>query len=90
MKFYEKPEITKIIECIGKAIQEDPVLLKRLQLYICHKYSGQKLKEIGKHFNVGESGVSQSSRRVAKEIVKDNKLKKRINKILAELKLSRV
>ena len=36
------------------------------------------LKEIGLHFGIGESGVSQAYKRVAQKIEKDKKLKKRL------------
>ena len=88
--FHEKPDIEEIIEHVEKTIPEDFALSKRVQLYICHKYSGQKLNDIGIHFGIGESGVSQASRRVAMQADKDKKLKKRINKILSDLNLSRV
>jgi len=88
--FYDKPDIRWITECVEKEIDEDPILLKRVQLYICHQYSGQKLKDIGQHFGIGESGVSQASRRVAKQIEKDKKLGKKIERIHSRLKLSRV
>lgn len=69
---------------------EDPGLSKRVQLYICHKYSGRKPKYIGRYFKVGESGVSQVSRRVALKIEEDKKPKNLIRLILAGLHLSRV
>jgi len=53
-------------------------LLKRVQIYLCHKFSGQRLKEIGLHFGIGVSGVSQTSRRVALQIKDDKRLKKKI------------
>jgi hypothetical protein len=37
-------------------------------------HTGKKLKEIGLQFGIGESGVSQSCRRVAQKIEKDKKL----------------
>ena len=40
------------------------------------------LKEISKHFGVGESGVSQSSRRVAEKLKNDRKLKRKIENSL--------
>ncbi len=89
-KFHEKPDLGEINKYVEKSIPEDPVLLKRVQFYICHRYSGQKLKDIGTHFGIGESGVSQSSRRVAMQMNKDIKLKKKIGKIVSELERSRV
>ncbi|MCP4296073.1 MAG: hypothetical protein GY786_10735 [Proteobacteria bacterium] len=37
----------------------------------------KRLKEFGLHFGIGESGVSQTCRRVAQKIEKDKKLKKK-------------
>ena len=45
------------------------------------------LKEIGRQFDIGASGVSQTSRRIAMKISQDNKLSKKIRKI--ENKLNR-
>ena len=42
------------------------------------------------HFGVGESGVSQGSRRVNDKIRKDKKLKRKIDKIARKLDLSRM
>ncbi|MEA3358514.1 MAG: hypothetical protein U9R17_03780 [Thermodesulfobacteriota bacterium] len=81
-------ERQNIIKQASKALNEDASLLKRVQIYLCHKFSGQKLKEIGLHFGIGVSGVSQASRRVALQIKDDKKLKKKIDKIILDLDLS--
>ncbi|MBU4425126.1 MAG: hypothetical protein KKB35_00185 [Proteobacteria bacterium] len=89
-QFYEMPDLEKIIKQAAKVFNEDAVLLKRVQIYLCHKFSGQKLKEIGLHFGIGVSGVSQASRRVGLQIKDDKKLKKKIDKIISDLNLSTV
>ena len=89
-QFYEMPDLEKIIKQAAKVLNEDAALLKRVQIYLCHKFSGQKLKEIGLHFGIGVSGVSQASRRVALQIKDDKKLKKKIDKIISDLNLSTV
>ena len=89
-KFHEMPDIEEIITHAAKVLNEDAALLKRVQIYLCHKFSGQKLKDIGFHFGIGVSGVSQASRRVALQIKDDKKLKKTIDKIILDLKLSTV
>jgi chromosomal replication initiation ATPase DnaA len=61
-----------------------------VQIYLCHKISGQKLKDIGLHFGIGVSGVSQASRRVALQIKDDKKLNKKIDKIILDLDFSTV
>ena len=65
-------------------------LSKRATLYLCHQYTRKWLKEIGAHFGVGESSVSQASRRIALQLHEDTKLRKQIEKIKRELSLSRV
>jgi chromosomal replication initiation ATPase DnaA len=41
----------------------------------------EKLKDIGTYFGIGESGVSQASRRVKDKIRNDKKLERKIAKI---------
>ena len=50
----------------------------------------QKLKDIGTHFGIGESGVPHASRRVNDKIRNDKKLKAKIAKIERKLHLSRM
>ena len=49
-----------------------------------------KLQDIGREFDIGESGVAQASRRAAEQIDKDKKLKRRIKRITDALDLSRM
>jgi chromosomal replication initiation ATPase DnaA len=88
--FYEMPDLEEIIENVAKELSEEAALLKRVQIYLCHKFSGQKLKDIGFHFGIGVSGVSQASRRVALQIKGDIKLKKKIDNLIRDLDLSTV
>ena len=81
-QFYEMPDPEEIIKQAAKVLSEDAALLKRVQIYLCHKFSGQKLKDIGFHFGIGVSGVSQASRRVGLQIKDDKKPKKRLVKLL--------
>lgn len=79
-----------IIEEVNTVIGEDTVLLNKLGLYFCHRYSGSRLKEIGKHFGVGESAVSQASHRLEFKMSKDYKLRKKIKQIEKRLNMSNV
>jgi len=45
-----------MIKEASKILSEDTALLRRVQIYyLCHKFSGQKLKDIGLHFGIGVS-----------------------------------
>ena len=57
---------------------------------LCHQYTGKRLKEIGEYFKVTESGVSQTSHRVAVELEKDKKLSVMVERIKQKLNLSKV
>ena len=57
----DRPDIDTISDMVDSVIQTDHRLEKQIKLYFCHRYSGLKLKEIGKYFDIGESGVSQTS-----------------------------
>ena len=57
---------------------EDKLLARNVKMYLYQRYSGKKLKEIGVHFGVGESRVSQSSRRVAEKIELYRKLERKV------------
>jgi hypothetical protein len=54
----------------------DRKLSRKISLYMIHRYSGLRLKEIGQLFGgLGESGVSQNTRRLEEELRRDKKLK---------------
>ena len=44
-------DIDMISVMVDSVIQTDDRLAKQIKLYFCHKYSGLKLKEIGKYFD---------------------------------------
>jgi len=85
-----RPSIEKIEKEVESVFGANNPLLKKVKLYFCHRYSGKKLKEIGTHFDIGESGVSQSSRRVSLNMGTDKRLRKQIMLIESRLNLSRV
>ena len=70
-----------IFKEVGLAFTNDKVLSRNIKMYLCQRYTGKKLTEIGFHFGIGESGVSQACRRVSHKIEKDKKLKKKIERL---------
>jgi putative transposase len=85
-----RPAIDQIEKAVQCAVGGNEGLSKQVKLFFSHRYSGRKLKEIGARFNIGESGVSQASRRVSMKIKTDKKLMKKIKLIEKELNLSKV
>ena len=82
-----RPYIEQINETVDSVIGSNDKLSRQIKLYLSHRYSGRKLKEIGTYFDIGESGVSQTTRRVSDKLKKDKKLTRKINRIKNKLNL---
>jgi REP element-mobilizing transposase RayT len=88
--FSRKPELDEIFNTIDIVLNMDPPLARNVKMYFARHYSGKPLKDIAKYFNIGDSGVSQASRRISMKIREDRKLKKKIEQIEMKLSLSRM
>ncbi len=85
-----KPSLNKIKHTVESVIGKSHPLYSKFSIHISHQHSGLSLNEIGTYFGKNGSTICQSSRRFKQEIVKSQKLKKILDDILAELKLSNV
>jgi len=89
-------DIDEYAKELSRYIPLNPVRAKMVEtpeeyeMYLCQRYTGNKLKEIGLQFGIGESGISQACRRVANKIEKDKKLKKMIERLEKQINLSRM
>ncbi len=86
----KKTSMQDIFEEVELVFTKDKVLARNVKMYLCQRYTGKKLKEIGLHFGIGESGVSQACRRVAQGTEKDKKLKKKTARLEKQINLSRM
>lgn len=86
----KKISIQKIIEEVAVVFGSESGLSKKAALFIFHSYSGRSLKEIGNHFNIGESAVSQASRRFKRIIAEDRRVRKKVQDICNKLVLCNV
>ncbi len=77
--------VEKLVGAFGDARFE-----QKAGIYLAHRYSGARLKEIGAYFSKTESAISQTSRRFAVEIADDGRLEKVIVSLMKELNLSQV
>jgi putative transposase len=85
-----KATLTEIFDEADKIFKATPQLARNVKMYLGQKYSGRSLKDIAKHFGIGESGVSQAGRRVAGRLKKERKLRKQVEKIEKKIRLSRM
>lgn len=73
--FSERPTVEGVWAVAQERFAEDQRTARRVALYLCHRYTGSKLREIGRVFGVGESAVSEASRRVNTELKRDQRLR---------------
>ena len=85
-----RPNLGYIEKAVDSVLQSDDKLARQVKLYLYHRYSGMKLREIGKRFGIGESGVTQASRRIGIKAGKDKKLRKTVKMIKMKTTLSNV
>jgi hypothetical protein len=85
-----KPTIEEIAKAVDSELGHQPALSRNVSIYFCHRFTGETLKEIGRAFNIGESAVSQASRRIGKKINREKQLLTSILQIKKELGLSKV
>ena len=79
-KLTSKPTLQSIIDAANKDIPGDKVA-RNASIYLSHKYSGARLKEIGEQFGVKESAVSQASSRFAGYLDKDKELRELVESV---------
>jgi REP element-mobilizing transposase RayT len=68
-KISEKTGIEAIVLAAESQFGSGTALSKQAALFLCHQYSGKTLGEIGRYFDIGDSGVSQASRRFLEKVI---------------------
>ena len=86
----DKVSLKDIFDEVESVFGKKVALARNIKMFLCQRYTGEKLKVIGTCFGIGESGVSQACRRVKYKIKNDKKLERKIAKIEKQLNLSRM
>ena len=82
-----KTELEKIVKAVQFEFQDTPGVVKKVAIYLSHRFSDCSLKEIGLQFGIKESAVSQASRRFESALLDDDRLRKRVKKMRESLNL---
>lgn len=86
-QFKSNPEPEEILKAVAAVIGENEKLARQVGMYLCHKYSGKKLREIGKLFSVGETAIAEARRLLSRKMEQDKKLSEEVEKVKAILKI---
>jgi chromosomal replication initiation ATPase DnaA len=89
-ELHAKISIQDIFALVDNFFKNEPTLSRNVKLFLCRKYTGERLQDIGAYFGIGESGVSQASSRMARKMATDKKLKGRVKTIERKLNSSRM
>jgi putative transposase len=77
----KKASIEKIAEEAAKEFPDKPELARKAAVYMAHQYSGRSLREIGERFAIGESAVSQASRRFEAALKRNRAMRRGVERI---------
>jgi hypothetical protein len=91
LKFFaEKPSLNAIKQATERVLGPSGRLSRKFGLYISRQKGGVALKEIGAFYGMKEAAVSQAVGRLRKALLETPLLKKKLQQILKELKMSNV
>ena len=76
-----RPAINQVKATAEKVFGKRSGLSRNVTMYLAHKYTGNKLEEIGQIFGLGMSGVSSAISRIEKIISRDLKLGQLVKEI---------
>jgi chromosomal replication initiation ATPase DnaA len=69
-----------------EAFPENKKLARMVGIYLCWRYSGAKLKEIGELYGISESGVNRACGRFENMIERDKDLREGLRRLAENLK----
>ena len=77
----KKPSVEQIEKAVDLVLSSEAKLARQVKLTLCHRHSGMMLREIGLRYGVGQSVITQASRRIELKAGTDKKLRKTVNRI---------
>lgn len=81
------PEPDEILKAVAAVMGQNRKLARQVGMYLFHKYSGKKLREIGSLFDVGETAIAEARRLLSKKMEQDKKLCEEVENIKALLNI---
>lgn len=58
----------QIIKTVKAVIGSDAKGVRQMSIYLCHRFSEAKLRDLGMYFDIRESAISEASRRFSFEV----------------------
>lgn len=83
--FASRPSPEEIMQETRAEFADNEALTRQASIFLCHKYSGIRLREIGAHFNLRDTAISETSRRFVRKLDADGELREKLEKIKGKL-----
>jgi hypothetical protein len=83
-KILRGPSLEAIERAVIKRVGKSHPLFKKISIYLSYEHSGLNLREMGEHFGMERSAISQLSRRFGATIKGDKELRKVVSSIEKE------
>lgn len=85
-----KPTLEAIRTAVEGMFIDDRMMARRVGMFLCRRHSGLKLKEICTAYGVGESAVTQASRRVEAQMKQSESVRKAVEMLEKKVGMSKV
>lgn len=86
-QLFPRPSPEAILEAVDAAFGSNKKVARQAGMYLCHRFTGEKVQEIGKLFSVGSSAVTEASRHFPQRMEKDKELAEVVANIKVDLKI---
>ena len=82
-----RPTLEAIIAAVDEVFQSDKKLARQAGMYLCHRYSGELIREISHLFKVSESAITEAARTFPLKMETNKKLVEEIDRVKAILNI---
>ncbi len=82
-----RPSLEEIVTAVDAVFCTDKKVARQAGMYLCHRYSGERIREIGKLYQVSESAITEAARTFPRKMDKNEKLVEEIKKVKAMFKI---
>lgn len=82
-----RPTLESIVTAVDTAFQSDKKLARQAGMYLCHRYSGELIREVANLFKVSESAITEAARTFPLKMETNKKLVEEIERVKTVLNI---
>jgi hypothetical protein len=82
-----RPTLESIVTAVDTAFHPDKKLARQAGMYLCHRYSGELIREVANLFKVSESAITEAARTFPLKMETNKKLVEEIERVKTVLNI---